>query len=194
MAFRRELVLTSAPLRGEKGSRLRPNKKGRHDFFLLVFCAKIPPISRRDLAQKTRFELVLPFAGTTPLAGEPLEPLGYFCKLNQNEIVTVQKAGSLQGEPVLPFTGTTLLNGEPLEPLGYFCKLNKNEIVTARKFHTLWGDQNLDPTDPKPRLNSIKITQNRRNVKVYSLKIRKIFEKFSACPLRKVRSYVKMLL
>ena len=31
------------------------------------------------LAQKTRFELVLPFTGTTPLAGEPLEPLGYFC-------------------------------------------------------------------------------------------------------------------
>ena len=31
------------------------------------------------LAQKTRFELVLRFSHTTPLAGEPLEPLGYFC-------------------------------------------------------------------------------------------------------------------
>ena len=32
------------------------------------------------LAQKTRFELVLRLSHTTPLAGEPLEPLGYFCK------------------------------------------------------------------------------------------------------------------
>ena len=31
------------------------------------------------LAQKTRFELVLRSSHTTPLAGEPLEPLGYFC-------------------------------------------------------------------------------------------------------------------
>ena len=34
---------------------------------------------RPFLAQKTRFELVLRFSHTTPLAGEPLEPLGYFC-------------------------------------------------------------------------------------------------------------------
>ena len=31
------------------------------------------------LAQKARFELALPYSSTTPLAGEPLEPLGYFC-------------------------------------------------------------------------------------------------------------------
>ena len=31
------------------------------------------------LAQKAGFEPALPFSDTTPLAGEPLEPLGYFC-------------------------------------------------------------------------------------------------------------------
>ena len=40
---------------------------------------KRTPIGRPFLAQKTRFELVLRFSHTTPLAGEPLEPLGYFC-------------------------------------------------------------------------------------------------------------------
>ena len=31
------------------------------------------------MAQKAGFEPALPFSDTTPLAGEPLEPLGYFC-------------------------------------------------------------------------------------------------------------------
>ena len=31
------------------------------------------------LAQKAGFEPALPLSSTTPLAGEPLEPLGYFC-------------------------------------------------------------------------------------------------------------------
>ena len=33
----------------------------------------------RFLAQKAGFEPALRFSHTTPLAGEPLEPLGYFC-------------------------------------------------------------------------------------------------------------------
>ena len=32
------------------------------------------------LAQKAGFEPALRLSHTTPLAGEPLEPLGYFCK------------------------------------------------------------------------------------------------------------------
>ena len=30
------------------------------------------------MAEKERFELSLPLSSTTPLAGEPLRPLGYF--------------------------------------------------------------------------------------------------------------------
>ena len=40
---------------------------------------KMYPFLQYFLAQKTRFELVLRLSHTTPLAGEPLEPLGYFC-------------------------------------------------------------------------------------------------------------------
>ena len=39
------------------------------------------------LAQKTRFELVLRFSHTTPLAGEPLEPLGYFCMAQYSKAI-----------------------------------------------------------------------------------------------------------
>ena len=34
------------------------------------------------VAEKERFELSLPLSSTTPLAGEPLRPLGYFSKPN----------------------------------------------------------------------------------------------------------------
>ena len=37
------------------------------------------PIDVRFLAQKEGFEPSLRLSHTTPLAGEPLEPLGYFC-------------------------------------------------------------------------------------------------------------------
>ncbi len=37
------------------------------------------PNGRPFLAQKAGFEPALRFSHTTPLAGEPLEPLGYFC-------------------------------------------------------------------------------------------------------------------
>ena len=37
------------------------------------------PFGRLSVAQKAGFEPALPFSDTTPLAGEPLEPLGYFC-------------------------------------------------------------------------------------------------------------------
>ena len=36
------------------------------------------PMIYRGLAEKERFELSLRFTRTTPLAGEPLRPLGYF--------------------------------------------------------------------------------------------------------------------
>ncbi len=37
---------------------------------------------RLALAEKERFELSLRLSRTTPLAGEPLRPLGYFSKPN----------------------------------------------------------------------------------------------------------------
>ena len=45
------------------------------------------PLGRPFLAQKTRFELVLRFSHTTPLAGEPLEPLGYFCMAQYSKAI-----------------------------------------------------------------------------------------------------------
>ncbi len=51
------------------------------------FAVSHPPIHQKKtgaravlfLAQKAGFEPALRFSHTTPLAGEPLEPLGYFC-------------------------------------------------------------------------------------------------------------------
>ena len=39
------------------------------------------------VAQKEGFEPSLRFSHTTPLAGEPLEPLGYFCKLSDVNVL-----------------------------------------------------------------------------------------------------------
>ena len=44
-----------------------------------VFKGKILKNRRGNLAQKAGFEPALRLSHTTPLAGEPLEPLGYFC-------------------------------------------------------------------------------------------------------------------
>ena len=44
-----------------------------------VFKGKILKNRRNNLAQKAGFEPALRLSHTTPLAGEPLEPLGYFC-------------------------------------------------------------------------------------------------------------------
>lgn len=43
------------------------------------FKGKILKNRRGNLAQKAGFEPALRLSHTTPLAGEPLEPLGYFC-------------------------------------------------------------------------------------------------------------------
>ena len=58
-----------------------------HDLVIIHECERLGFCAKKKghrfgvlfLAQKTRFELVLRFSHTTPLAGEPLEPLGYFC-------------------------------------------------------------------------------------------------------------------
>ena len=46
-----------------------------------VSCRGLPlqPFRATKMAQKAGFEPALRYSRTTPLAGEPLEPLGYFC-------------------------------------------------------------------------------------------------------------------
>ena len=62
-----------------------------HNFERLAYTQKRDaPKDISFLAQKTRFELVLRFSHTTPLAGEPLEPLGYFCIAQYSSLI--QKA------------------------------------------------------------------------------------------------------
>ena len=67
------------------------------------------------MAEKERFELSRRLTQPTPLAGEPLRPLGYFSKL-LNEILTLAEREGF--EPPVPF-GITGFQDQRLQPLGH---------------------------------------------------------------------------
>ena len=83
------------------------------------------------MAQKTRFELVLPVTVLLPLQGSPLSLLGTSACSIKMKLWRYQIASGLHITAIVAAfpgrgdcatcNGTTLLNGEPLEPLGYFC-------------------------------------------------------------------------
>ena len=66
------------------------------------------------VAEKERFELSLPLSSTTPLAGEPLRPLGYFSIAG-----LIGKMAEREGfEPPVPFDITSFQDWR-LKPLGH---------------------------------------------------------------------------
>ena len=72
---------------------------------------EIPGLS---LAEKERFELSLRFTRTTPLAGEPLRPLGYF-----SIWLDILKKAEREGfEPPVPFS-ITGFQDQRHQPLGH---------------------------------------------------------------------------
>ena len=66
------------------------------------------------MAQKEGFEPSRRFTQPTPLAGEPLRPLGYFCKTNK-----MMKMAEREGfEPPVPL-GITGFQDQRHKPLGH---------------------------------------------------------------------------
>ena len=72
------------------------------------------------LAEKQGFEPWRPFAEPTPLAGEPLRPLGYFSKS-----VLAEREGF---EPPVPFD-ITGFQDRRLQPLGHLSKRQQNYYI-----------------------------------------------------------------
>ena len=97
-----------------------------HSFYLDLgmwnFKTKNPEISMDFgiLAEKQGFEPWRPFAEPTPLAGEPLRPLGYFSKS-----VLAEREGF---EPPVPFD-ITGFQDRRLQPLGHLSKRQQNYYI-----------------------------------------------------------------
>ena len=70
------------------------------------------------MAQKEGFEPSRRFTQPTPLAGEPLRPLGYFCK-TENYIKLAEREGF---EPPVPL-GITGFQDQRHKPLGHLSSL-----------------------------------------------------------------------
>ena len=70
-------------------------------------------------AQMERFELSHRLSQSTPLAGEPLEPLGYICLCGLTSLVAQAKLAEREGfEPPVPFD-ITGFQDQRLKPLGH---------------------------------------------------------------------------
>ena len=82
-----------------------------------------------DLAEKEGFEPSLRFSRTTPLAGEPLRPLGYFSEYNFFQFFRVpppllkKLAEKVGFEPTVP-CGITGFQDQLLKPLGHLSLRN----------------------------------------------------------------------
>ena len=73
------------------------------------------------MAEKERFELSRRLTQPTPLAGEPLRPLGYF-SMRQNVMQLAEREGF---EPPVPF-GITGFQDQRHQPLGHL-SIAKNQ-------------------------------------------------------------------
>ncbi len=67
------------------------------------------------MAQKEGFEPSRRFTQPTPLAGEPLRPLGYFCKTGDMKMGMAEREGF---EPPVPL-GITGFQDQRHKPLGH---------------------------------------------------------------------------
>ncbi len=80
------------------------------------------------LAQKEGFEPSRPFSDPTPLAGEPLRPLGYFCT-TEPDIKLAEREGF---EPPVPF-GITGFQDQRHKPLGHLSITSMRIIGRLRR-------------------------------------------------------------
>ena len=86
---------------------------------LLYAKKKKHPAIRMLYAQMERFELSHRLSQSTPLAGEPLEPLGYICLCGLSSHVAQTKLAEREGfEPSVPFD-ITGFQDQRLKPLGH---------------------------------------------------------------------------
>ena len=75
------------------------------------------------MAEKPGFEPGRPSTDPTPLAGEPLRPLGYF---------SMSRLAEREGfEPPVPF-GITGFQDQRLQPLGHRSRANQPDYITMR--------------------------------------------------------------
>ena len=76
-------------------------------------------VARLFYAQMERFELSHRLSQSTPLAGEPLEPLGYICICGFSSDAAQAKLAEREGfEPPVPFD-ITGFQDQRLKPLGH---------------------------------------------------------------------------
>ena len=113
--------------RPDAGNALRPD-----DFFWAAHRkAKSPEtllFQGFSLAQMERFELSHRLSQSTPLAGEPLEPLGYICICGMTSDVAQAKLAEREGfEPPVPFD-ITGFQDQRLKPLGHLSMHNQQEL------------------------------------------------------------------
>ena len=95
------------------------------------------------LAQMERFELSHRLSQSTPLAGEPLEPLGYICLYGYTNLVAQAKLAEREGfEPPVPFD-ITGFQDQRLKPLGHLSMRNQRKVFyhkEGKKSSAKWRD------------------------------------------------------
>ena len=83
------------------------------------------------MAEKEGFEPSHQLSQSTPLAGEPLEPLGYICLCGLTSLVAQAKLAEREGfEPPVPF-GITGFQDQRLKPLGHLSLSEPAKIIIA---------------------------------------------------------------